>query len=225
MKYRAMFWISMLLGFSTGFAFESSALSRQAGAPVSYPPLSSRVAASVGMGVEYVSAPDIVDYVRYITGQAVPEFKAGVQFFGAVSYPVSPDWVVKAEYVYFLASYDLGVPSDFTLTAHMPSVIFQYVLWDDQLYNVKIGGGLGYRRINFKASYQSFGDNLSGNGIGAVIDAEAATAFGDHLFAYLGCDARSEFVGSLKGSSTPLVTLPTYHALSVGARLGLSYYF
>jgi hypothetical protein len=136
--------------------------------------LSSRVSLSGGMGVEYVSAADIVDYVNGRAAaagatQRVSVFKAGVGFFGALAYPVSRDLVLKAEYVYFLGSYNPEipyVPSEFTLTAHMPSIILQYVLWDEQLYNIKVGGGFGYHFVSLSEKYFTVDDELAGNEIG-----------------------------------------------------------
>ena len=199
--------------------------------------LSSRFALSGGMGVEYVSIPDVVDYVNalaagYGATQRVSEFKAGVGFFGALSYPLSPKWILKAEYVYLLVSYNPNIPlgsSEFTLTIQMPSLILQYVVWDERLYGVKVGGGLGYHLATLATKYAFVDERLTGNGLGSVIDLEANTAFSDHLFAYLGGDIRFEFIGKLKNaslmSSSVLFALPTVSAFSIGARLGFSYYF
>lgn len=199
--------------------------------------LSSRTAISAGMGVEYFSAPDVVDFINALVapyaGQRVPQFRPAVQFFGALVYPLSIDWVVKAEYLYMLASYTpevTGVSSDFTLTIHMPSVIFQYVLWDERLYNIKAGAGLGYHFAALSDKFLTIDDRLTGKGLGIVADLEGNTAFGDHLFAYLGGDIRWEFIGTMKsrssGSQTSqLIPLPTGNSFGIGARLGLSYYF
>ena len=202
--------------------------------------LSSRVALSGGMGVEYVSMPDVVNHENATAAalrgmQRLPEFKSAVQFFGALAYPLSSDWVLKAEYVYLLGSYNPEipyVPSEFTLTAHMPSIILQYVLWDEQLYNIKVGGGFGYHFISLSEKYFTVDDELTGKGLGAVIDLEANTAFGDHLFAYLGGDLRFEFIGKLKNAASVsrtsqygVVPLPTGNAFNIGARLGFSYFF
>jgi hypothetical protein len=202
--------------------------------------LSSRVALSGGMGVEYVSAQDIVDYVNSLalgygaTGK-IPEFKAGVGFFGALAYPLSPEWVLKAEYVYLLVSYNPNIPvgsSEFTLTGHLPSLILQRVLWDEGLYNVKVGSGFGYHFVSLSTKYAFIDDKLSGEGLGMVVDLEANTAFGDHVFAYLGADLRWEFIGKLESSASSVppsqigvIPLPTGNAFLIGARLGFSYYF
>lgn len=201
--------------------------------------LSSRMAISAGMGVDYFSAPDVVDYINSLLAQSpvrvqrIPEFKSAVQFFGALVYPLSPDWVLKAEYLYLLASYNPGIPgfsTDFTLTAQMPSLILQYVLWDERLYSIKAGAGLGYHFATLTEKFLIVDDRLAGKGLGVVADIEANTAFGDHLFAYLGGDMRWEAIGTMKstlsGSQTSRpISLPTGNAFGIGARLGLSYYF
>ena len=201
--------------------------------------LSSRVALSAGMGVEYISAPDVVDFVNATAVRAtqrVPEFKSAAQFFGALAYPLSVDWVLKAEYLYLLVSYNADIPgrsSDFTLAVHMPSLILQHILWDEGgLYNVKAGGGLGYHFAALTVKYLYQDGRLSGKGLGVVGDVEANTAFGDHLFAYFGVDVRWEFIGTLTNSTAvpqnfqgSVIPLPTMNAFSIGARLGFSYYF
>ncbi len=199
--------------------------------------LSSRMAISAGMGVEYFGAPDIVESINTLVFgyavQRVPEFQSAVQFFGALLYPLSPDWVLKAEYLYLLASYNPDIPgrsTDFTLTSHMPSLILQYVLWDEHLYNIKVGAGMGYHFATLTEKFLLVDDRLAGKGPGVVADIEANTAFGDHLFAYLGGDMRWEFIGTLKSTvpgsqASQLNSLPTGNAFGIGARLGLSYYF
>jgi len=204
-------------------------------APVSVPgdsQLSSRVAISGGMGVEYLSAPNVVDYINVLiasyTRQRVPEFKSSVQFFGALAYPISNDWVLKAEYVYLLGSYNPDTPnraSEFSLTMNMPSVILQYVLWDEGLYNIKAGIGIGYHFATLTTKYLTVDDQLSGKGIGTLAELEANTAFGEHLFAYLGADLRWELIGIMRGLQPGGLPRPNMHAFGVGARLGFSYYF
>jgi hypothetical protein len=200
--------------------------------------LSSRVALSGGMGVEYISAPRVVDYINTLiaayTTERVPEFKSAAQFFGAFSYPLSSDWVLKAEYVYLLGSYNPVIPfrsSEFTLTMNMPSIILQYVLWDEGLYNVKVGGGLGFHFASLTTTFLTLDDHLSAKGPGSLIELEANTAFGDHVFAYLGTDLRWEFIGEFKkpsgfqGSQPAVAPVPTGNSFGIGARLGFSYYF
>jgi hypothetical protein len=64
-----------------------------------------------------------------------------------------------------------------------------------------------------------------------VFELEANTAFGDHLFAFLGGNLRWEFIGGLLDGSgvSPGVASGgsgvTLHSFGVGARLGACYLF
>lgn len=111
---------------------------------------STRVGISAGMGVSYHTAHDIVDRINGsgITTQRVGDFKSGVDFFGAVSVPVSRDWVVKGEYVYLLASHSLAssislTNAEFSYSIHMPTIVGQYILFEAPTYNLKVGAGIG----------------------------------------------------------------------------------
>lgn len=196
----------------------------------------SRIGVSAGMGVSYVDPFDVVDLVNSTPGavERVPQFKAGVEFFGTANVPVSPEWSLKFEYAYFLASYNTGTvlgPAEYTLMYHLPSVIIQYLLLDAGVYNVRVGAGVGYHVGILERKFFTEDDQYTGSGIGSVADLEANTAFGEHLYAYLGANLRWEFVGDLKNNGglapgvTPAGGRPTLHLFGVGARLGFTYYF
>ena len=109
----------------------------------------------------------------------------------------------------------------------MPYLIVQYVLVYHETYNVKAGFGLGYHFGSYVERYYTVDATYSGSGLGAKLDIEANTAFGENLFAYLGGDLRWEFIGELTNSQGPRgsVDLPTLHFFSIGAKLGFTYYF
>lgn len=196
----------------------------------------SRIGVSAGMGVTYIHPGDVVDLVNSTPGamERVPQFKAAAEFFGIANIPVSPQWSLKLEYSYVLASYNIATvlaPAEYTLTYHLPSVILQYLLLDAGVYNVRVGGGLGYHIGVLDRKYYSEEDSYTGKGIGTVADVEANTAFGEHLYAYLGVNLRWEFVGDMKDSAglapgvTPSGVTPALHLVGAGARLGFTYYF
>lgn len=196
----------------------------------------SRIGVSAGMGVSYIDPVDVVDLVNTTPGavERVPQFKAGVEFFGIANVPVSPDWSLKFEYAYLLASYNIGTvltPAEYTLTYHLPSVILQYLLLDAGVYNVRVGAGVGYHVGILERKFFTEDDHYTGTGIGTVADLEANTAFGDHLYAYLGGNLRWELVGDMKNNAglspgvTPSGGRPALHLFGAGARLGFTYYF
>jgi len=195
---------------------------------------SSRVNFSAGMGVSYVSAQDIVTLVNaaVVIGGRESEFKAAVVFFGAAAIPFSRDWVMKVEYGYLLGSYSITAffgTSDFTFVTHMPSLIFQYILADEGVYNVRVGMGGGYHFGELTRRLSTIEDHFRGNGIGTLVDFEANTSFGDSFFGYLGGELRWNFIGSLtngSGKSPGAVgTETTLHFFGVGAKFGFTYYF
>jgi len=196
-----------------------------------------RIGLSGGMGVSYVSALDVVDLVNANGGQTerVSEFKAGAEFFGTVTIPVSLDWGLKVEYAYLIFSFNQTFPSlgasEFTVVVHMPTVLGQYTLVDEGAYNVKAGVGLGYHFGSLTERYSNLDDRYTGRGLGAALDLEANTAFGESFYGYLGGILRWDFVGTLTneaGRSAKLVSMssdPTLEFFSIGARLGFTYYF
>lgn len=194
---------------------------------------------AAGMGVSYVSMTDVVDLANATMGnfERLPEFKAAAEFFGAVTFAWSEDWGVKFEYAYMVASYNVATAfgsgqAEYTATAHLPSLIVQYVLVGHPVYNVKVGAGGGLHFGTLAAKFFTQDDRYSGKGPGFLLDVEGNTAFGEHLFAYLGLNLRWDFIGKLtnaQGMAPNIVntggTAPTMQFFGLGARLGFTYYF
>jgi hypothetical protein len=189
-----------------------------------------------GMGVEYLAPHDIVDMIngnyRPVTRQ--PEFHAGVNFFGAGFIPLSPNWMLKIEYTYLLNTYNFsGVfgPGEFTMEGHLPTVILHYVLADEGLYNLSAGGGLGYHFGTLSTKYGTLIDTYNATGIGGLVELQGNTAISEELFVHLGVQARWEGIGELTNSAgkSPGINAhgdpATMNWFSVGARIGMSYYF
>ncbi len=195
-----------------------------------------RASLSAGMGVEYASYADVSTLINATVSpaQVVPRFKTAVEFFGAGTLPVAGPWLLKFEYAYTLATFSpqgaFG-PATFNVTYQMPSLILQYMLLDRGVYSVRLGAGGGYHFGRLEENTLYLNDTFAGKGPGMVVEIEANTAFGDHLYAYLGANARWELVGTVTDAlgATPGVGssgLPvTLHSFGAGARLGASYLF
>ncbi len=193
---------------------------------------SDRIGISAGMGVNYHTVKDIVDRINgnSITVQRVSNFKSGVEFFGAVTIPLSPDWVMKIEYSYLLASYTQSTnfgPAEFSYHVHMPTLLGQYILHEAETYNLKLGAGAGYHLASYSEKYSTVDATFTGSGIGTVLELEANTALGEHLFAHLGTQMRWDFIGELTSGAgkTPGNLATTFNFFSAGVRIGMSYYF
>jgi hypothetical protein len=195
-----------------------------------------RMSLSAGMGVAYTSYADVTTLINatIAPAAAVPRFKSAVEFFGAFTFPVSHLWLLKFEYASTLASFSpQGAygPASISVTGQMPSLIVQYMLIDRGVYNVRAGAGGGYHFGSMQEKYFSINTVYTAKGAGVVAEIEANTAFGDHLFAFLGANIRWDLIGPLLdgsgaspgvGSGGSAVTLHTFGA---GVRLGASYLF
>jgi hypothetical protein len=198
--------------------------------------ISSRIAISGGMGVNYHSAKDIVDRVNGsgVTTQRVGEFKSAVEFFVDASFPLSPEWVLKGDYAYMFTSHSVTSlvsisNADFFYAVHMPSLIVQYLLVDAPMYAIKAGVGAGYHVASYSEKYASQDKNFTASGLGTLLEIEGSNALGDDLAVYLGVQARWDFIGNLKDSAgnSPIANLTStsLQFFGVGARLGVTYYF
>jgi hypothetical protein len=226
-KHNGMIWIAMVfMSLDTVVA--------QTNSDAEYH--STRIGVSAGMGVNYHNAPDIVNRVNASTvSRRAESFKSGVDFFVALSVPLSRDWVAKLEYVYSFSSYSIpssfitGFNEEFSYRIHMPTIIAQYILYEAQTYNFKVGAGAGFHLGSYDEKLTSTGAfEASANGVGSVLELEGNTALGENLYAHLGAQLRWEFVGELRDGAgrKPIATASTtLHFFSVGARLGMSYYF
>ncbi len=194
---------------------------------------------AAGMGVEYLSPRDVVDMINgaFRPTTRVPEFHAGVNFFGAGFVPLSSDWMLKIEYAYLLNTYNIiyniaGAygPGEFTMKVHMPSLILHRMLVDEGLYNVSAGLGLGYHFGELYVNNSSLMDSYTAAGAGGVLELQGNTAMSEDLFVHLGVQARWEFIGELRNAvdKSPGINAQGDPArmgwFSVGARIGMSYY-
>jgi hypothetical protein len=195
-----------------------------------------RASLAAGMGVEYVSFADVTTLINATIGpsSAVPRFTSAVEFFGACAVPITERWVLKLEYAYMLESFSpAGAygPASISVVCHMPSIILQYMLLDRGVYNIRAGAGGGVHFGRMEEKYSYIDAAYTGKGAGMVVEIEANTAFGDHLYAFLGGNIRWEAIGRIadKSGVSPGVGsggLPvTLHAFGAGARLGASYLF
>ncbi len=218
-----------------GMMFLSTSLCAQESGIPSMPPLSERIVLAGGMGVSYVSAGDVVALVNATPaaqGQ-VPDWRTGIQFFATVTLPMFPQWNVKFDYAYLLVSYTVasgygaGGAADYTLTAHLPTVVGQYILVDRPEFAVRIGGGVGYHFGELTSTFFGEEQRYSAAGIGAMLELEGMTAVSEHLFAVLGVNARWEWMGALKDSNgREPVNLPGSTTLKMfvpSVRIGVAY--
>lgn len=199
------------------------------------PPLSERIAVAAGMGVSYIAAGDLVDLVNATPAaeEVVPAWRTGIQFFGSLTLPMFPRWDVKADYAYLLASYSVasgygaGGTVDYTMTAHLPTVVVQYIVVDRPEYAVRFGAGVGYHFGELTMTFFGQDQRYTATGLGALLEVEGMTAVGEHLFAVLSVNARWEWIGALTDSyGREPANLPgstTLRMVVPSVRIGVAY--
>ena len=201
----------------------------------SMPPLSQRITIAGAMAVSYISAPEVVSLIDATPGaqEQLPQYKTGIQFVGLLTIPMYPQWAVKLEYSYLLASYSIASAYgaagavDYTLSANLPSVMIQYILADRPEYTVRIGAGVGYHFGRLTTSFFGQEEDYSAAGIGGVLEIEGMTAVSEHIFALLGANLRWEWIGALTDSHgmepAYVVGSTTMTMFAPSVRIGFAY--
>ena len=195
----------------------------------------SSAALSAGMGVSYINAPNVVDYLNRYASQAdrVADFTPAVEFFVAPELSLSSTLVLRVEYAYLLKSYSLsglGGVYSFEYSVHMPTAVLDYLLKGDGFY-VKVGGGMGYHFGKFSYLFPNSNSEarFTGNGIGFKLELVGNTAFGESLYGLIGGDLRLDYIGALKDDSGNGPSQATGNVklrfASAGIKFGLVYYF
>jgi hypothetical protein len=193
------------------------------------------VGVSAGMGVSYIDAPNVVDYLNKFAGptERASDFTSAVEFFVAPEKWLSPSVVLRLEYSYLLKSYSLSRSEGlyhFGYSVHMPTLVLDYLFEGDGFY-VKVGGGGGYHfgkfsRLDPSSSTET---RFTGSGVGVKLELTGNTAFGESLYGLIGGDLRLDFIGALKdadGIGPDRAGNPVrLRFTSVGVKFGLVYYF
>ena len=198
------------------------------------------VAFSAGMGVSYVRAVDIVDYVNQFTGPSdkLSDFTSAVEFFAAPEISLNSEFGLKLEYSYLLKSYTVARTDgtySFEYSVHMPTALLVYVLEGDGFY-VKLGGGFGYHFGRFTQLFPNSAteSRFTSSGPGFKLEVMGNTAFSESLYGLIGGDLRLDLVGTLKdGTGKELEIRRAFgpidpvrlHFFSAGIKFGLVYYF
>lgn len=163
------------------------------------------VSAFAGMGVNLVSASDMVAYINATStfAQRVDDFGVAVDFFGGMQIPVDDEWAVTVEHTYLFKSYTFsattGATIDLFYSFQAPSIIIQRMIAGPG-YFISIGAGGGYHFGNASQTISTFGTetNYTAKGIGVKSEIVGQTAFDDHVYGYIGGEIGWEFLGTLK---------------------------
>ncbi len=181
---------------------------------------------SAGMGISFVTAPDLRDYINYNFGQGnqLATFNSVVEFFGEVDFPVNDNWDLGVEYAVNIFSYNTPIFGtgiyEISYNQHMPSALIYYVVKGEG-YKIKLGGGAGYRYVALDEKIIET-VSYSSSGFGMLLRAQGLTLLSGNLYAYIGGDMRLDFPAEIVREQTDNIKL---NSLAFGVKLGVSYLF
>ncbi len=219
MKLRKIFFMLLML-FSTSILFSQQNQLR------------------MNMGIDFLNTPSLIDYINQSNfasdGSQLPTFNTAVNFSGEYGRLLNENFQLSFELGYLLYSYNasnINGRYDISYDIIMPSVLAFYVLRGNG-YNFKFGGGTGFRFLSvdetLPASVRS--DNYRSTGFGILLRAEGNTLLSGNFFANIITDIRYDLNGEPTGDNgnlrnSVLNENVNFNTLSVGIKLGVSYFF
>ncbi len=191
---------------------------------------------SFGMGAMYGNNPSlqnfihykIPDYSRLTRDEQLSDYYTGLDFFCGIEKQILKKLSIKAEYSYFIKSYNVkSFPQyDFTYFNHQPAFMFFYLIPQEFSY-LKVGAGMGYiySSLNLKEygqenTYYSNGFKFKTE---LVLNAQIGKSFAGYLSGYFS----QSFLSNLKDvNGKELLTNVTNETVNlssfgIGIRLGV----
>jgi len=181
------------------------------------------------MGIDFVSLPDLKNYLEANYTDILSDFSSAINFSGAYGRMIGENNQLEIELGYLLSSYNASSSLgnyDLTYSLVMPSVLYNYVLIGNG-YNFKFGGGAGIRLLSITEKRPGFlDDNYSSLGYGFILRAAGNTAIAENVYAHIGADIRYDIISEVEpsGEGNKIEDI-NFNSLSFGIRLGISYQF
>ena len=182
------------------------------------------------MGIDFVSVPDLKDYLERNYTDVLSDFSSAVNFSGSYGRMIGETTQLELELGYLLNSYNessVGGNYDLTYSLLMPSLLYNYVI-DGKGYNFKFGGGAGLRLLSITEKLPADPNdyNYSSFGFGFILRGVGNTALSQDVFAHIGADVRYDVIGKPEETTdTNSIGNVNFSSLSFGIRLGISYQF
>jgi len=191
------------------------------------------------MGVGYSNNPSLKKYIQYIIpdysslspSDQLSDFSSSLEFFAGVEKQVSKKFSLKAEYSYFIKSYNVSArPNfDFTYRNHQPYLITNYIIPYEYFY-IKLGAGVGYIISDLTVKQYVGEIDYTSTGVGlkleSVVNAQVSKSVAVYLSGFIintiMQDLKDKSGLELITSSNDKINLSSFGA---GLRLGVEIYF
>jgi hypothetical protein len=195
---------------------------------------------SFGMGAIYGNNTSLKNFIQYeipnygllTRDQQLSEFYTGLDFFGGIEKQISKDFSIKAEYSYFIKSYNVNMypQYDFSYSSHQPGLMLFYIIPQEYSY-IKVGAGTGYVLSNLTVKEYGLEKSYTSKGIGLkaelIFNAQIGKSFASYISGYIS----NTFLQNLKDNNgNELLTNVTKENVNLsgfgaGIRLGVEIFF
>jgi hypothetical protein len=195
---------------------------------------------SFGMGAIYGNNTSLKNYIQYeipnygllTRDQQLSEFYTGLDFFGGIEKQISKDFSIKADYSYFIKSYNVNMypQYDFSYSSHQPGLMLFYIMPQEYSY-IKVGAGTGYVLSNFTVKEYGLEKSYSSNGIGlkteVILNVQVGKSFASYISGYLIKTFLQNLKDNIGNELLTNVTKENVNLSSFGAgiRLGVEIFF
>ncbi len=180
-----------------------------------------------GMGLAFFNSPELSDYINGNFANPTNRlntFNSSADFFVELGYNIDNNHQIAIEYNFNIFSYNspLGGFGIYNLTVdrHKPTIIGYYVV-PGIGYKFKFGAGVGIRIL--QAEETIYGPiNYSTTGIGFLLKLQGDTKLSENFYALIAGELRYDLPGEVHTVSGGIIG---FNSLSVGLKLGVTYYF
>lgn len=179
-----------------------------------------------GMGLAFFSSSDLKDYINGGFANPTNElktFNSSADFFVELGYNVDRNYQIAIEYNFNIFSFNSPLGAgvyNLSVDRHKPSIIGYYVI-PGVGYKFKFGAGIGIRIL--QAEETIYGPvNYSTSGIGFLLKTQGDTKLSNDFYALIAGELRYDLPGDIKTFTGATVG---FNSISVGLKLGVTYYF
>ncbi len=165
---------------------------------------------SGGMEIGLNNYHSLANYVtenHLINGEEMKQFGTGVGFFAEAAVNIFPMHQLAFDFNYTIFTFDkqanfLGFKIN--VYSIRPSLIYYKFLYRSNYFLIKIGAGVGLRKIQLEQK-SIFTDNYWGNGYGFFFRGIINTAVDNNFFVYLALETGFDKVSSISNSGNRLI--------------------
>jgi hypothetical protein len=195
---------------------------------------------SFGMGLSYGNNPSLKNFIQYripdynylTRDEQLQDFSSGLDFFVGIEKQISKNFSVKAEYSYFLKSYNVNLypQYNFSYYSHLPYIMLYYIIPQEYSF-LKIGIGTGYVFSKFNLKEFGLESNYTSGGFGLKAEVILNAQIGKSVAGYISGNISNTFLSNLKDNSgKELLTNGTnetvnLNSFNAGIRLGVEIFF